>query len=225
MDSSDRIIPRERLTAYERWELGSLNAGAARPASSGNAAGARTAVPKSAESIQRANAEAREKGYAAGYAEGLAAGRAAGETEYAEACAQLAEIAASLTGAADTLGERLAERMLALSLSIAKQVVRAELSLSPEAILPAVREAVPLSLEATRDARLRVNPADAEAIDSAIGEMLAAQNWKLVPDAGITAGGCVIESASGEADARMETRWQQVLGSLAIHPAHTEKRR
>jgi flagellar assembly protein FliH len=96
------FIPREKLTAYQRWELAAFDAeeeeeNAAAAAAEPDEAeapppvdeppsqvevseGTAVALPTAAD-IERIHNEAREQGHTEGYAEGYAAGQAAGQAE------------------------------------------------------------------------------------------------------------------------------------------------
>ncbi len=65
------LVPKEQLSAYQRWELGSFDApGRQSP----------NTVPH-AELARQSGVRARTEGYAAGHREGLEAGRSAGIAE------------------------------------------------------------------------------------------------------------------------------------------------
>lgn len=193
--TSSRVIPKEQLTAWERWELGAL-------AEEAEARATRTSAAQQEESREAAAAAARE----AAYAEGLKAARA--ET------ARLRAVADSATQALEALGQSLAERTTALAIAIARQIVRDELAARPEAVLAVVAEA--LSLMPAEGPRLQVlvNPQDAALVAQHLEHHAAPESWRLVEDSTVSRGGCRLQGPCGDVDATLESRWQRVLESL-----------
>ncbi len=223
----NKWIPKERLTAYQRWELADFDAPAtAAPAFvpvSESATIERSGddftrqedpppapvvtLPTAAE-LECVHQDAHATGYADGYQEGLAA--AQGES------ARLAALIEHLQPALASLDQAIAEQLLALGVEIASQVLRQSLRLRPELVLPIVREAV-ASLHAHHGQPLLfVSPADAELIRSRLGDQLAHSNWRIMEDAALTAGGCRVELGASEVDATLETRWRRVLEAIGI---------
>lgn len=209
------FIPKEKLTAYQRWELAAFDeaekaaaeAAAAVPetAPATGEAAAAVALP-TAEEVERIHREAHEAGYAAGYAEGAVAAR--------DEAQQLAALGERLRGDLQTIDQDVSEQLLALAVEIAGQVLRQSLQLRRELLLPVVREAVAsLSLHHGHPA-LFLNPADAELVRRHLGEQLAHNGWRIIEDGDIAAGGCRIEAGASEVDATLQTRWRRVLEAI-----------
>ncbi|MDA8108568.1 MAG: FliH/SctL family protein [Betaproteobacteria bacterium] len=194
---SSPLLPREHLAALKPWELDSFDpAGRRAPA-----AGAAPQLPTAGQ-IERLHQQAHEEGYAAGYKEGR------------EAAARLQQLAAGLDLALRQFDERAAEDVLTLSLTVAKQMLREALKLKPELVLPCVQEAL-RALPQARDGLLLVmHPADAALAREHLGEHLRRPGWQLVEDARVARGGCRVETAGGELDATLETRWREVLAVI-----------
>lgn len=219
---SSGFIPKEKLSAYERWELAAFDEGrsgvlvpstVAQQAE--NQAAENAAIPlPTAEEIERIHNEA----YASGHAAGLEAGRSDGHAEgLAQAQAEAAQIAAlgeNLRRHLQQLDQQIGEELLAVAVEIAAQVVRQSLRVRPELLLPVVREAVAaLPLHHGHPA-LYLNPADAELVRTHLGEQLAHNGWRIIEDGSVTAGGCRIDSGASEVDATLETRWRRVLDAI-----------
>ncbi len=107
-----------------------------------------------------------------------------------------------------------AEDLLRLALGIARQVIRTELLLNPEATLRLVREVVDSAPESPGRRSLHLHPDDAGRVSEAMGSALEAGSWQLVPDASISAGGCRLSSKICDVDATLATRWQQAMQTL-----------
>jgi flagellar assembly protein FliH len=193
--TSSRVIPKEQLTAWERWELGALAETEAQQKKAAQAAVAD-------ESREAALEQARQ----AGYAEGMKAAKA--ET------ARLQAVAESAATALEALGQSLAERTTALAIAIARQIVRDELAARPEAVLAVVSEALAMLPAGGPRVQISVHPEDAALISRHLGQHADPDSWRLLEDAGVQRGGCRITGPAGDVDATLQSRWQRVLESL-----------
>lgn len=150
--------------------------------------------------------EARRQGYEAGLKQ------ARGEME--QETRRLHQLAESLGSALDALDFRLADQVLNLALDVAKQVVAGELAARPEHILDVVKLALRQMAETTREARLLLNPEDAHLVRPILNDLLDKSRLRIVEDARIVRGGCLIETPQGDLDATLQTRWRQVISVL-----------
>jgi flagellar assembly protein FliH len=189
--SSD-VIPKERLSAYHRWELASLH-GAAAPHG-------REDEPDAA------GAQARAEGVAAGYAAGMA--QASAER------ARLATLLATLGAQAAEYEQQLADGIVDLALALARQLAGSALAVRRELLLPVVSSALQQLPQSTRHVRVVLNPADLAVVQTLLGSERHGASCELVGDATIDAGGCRIETEQCEVDATIPARWQRLLASL-----------
>jgi flagellar assembly protein FliH len=209
------FVPKEKLTAYQRWELAAFDEAeqAARPgsASAQAATGSEAAIAlPTAEQIERIHSNAHEAGYEAGHAAGYEAGQAVARAE-AEHIAALGD---NLHQHLKALDQEVAESLLDVALETARQVLRQSLRLKPELLLPVVKEAVAaLSLHHGHPA-LFLHPDDAALVRRHLGEQLGHNGWRILEDADLACGGCRIESGASEVDATLETRWRRVLEAI-----------
>lgn len=184
-------------SAFEQWEAGEQAA----PVGEAPA----PEVDAAAE-LEKLRAMAR----AEGYAEGVAAGRIEGE----QACTRMKQLAESFSSTLDNFDFRLADMVLELSLDIARQVVAGELAARPERILDVVNMALKQMAETSREARLLLNPEDAALVRPHLEQVLDKNRLRIVEDARIVRGGCLIESGQGDLDATLPARWRQVVQVL-----------
>lgn len=164
--------------------------------------------------LARARAEAEEIARRAreeGYARGLEEARAAMEGELAAAREKARAI---LQAAEDLRRETLAALdgdIRALALDIAQQAVARQLSLDPGTVEAIAREAIRLVRD-REQVILFAHPEDAVLLRERAEELralLAPQAvFRIVEDAGLTRGGCLVDTGEGLVDARMESRWQ-----------------
>lgn len=236
------FIPREKLTAYQRWEIAAfdeaereaqLRAAAPPPPpveeTAGSAAedgGELVEQPAlqlpTAEEIERMHSEAYDSGYAAGHEAGYQAGLDSGRDEgYAEGAARgrdeserLAALMQELTQALTQSDQQLADQLLALAVELASQVLRHSLRVQPELILPVVREAIATLPAHHGHPLLFLHPDDAALVRSHLGEQLNHNAWRVVEDPAITAGGCRIEIGASEVDATLQSRFRRVIDTI-----------
>lgn len=167
------------------------------------------AADREAEERKRLHAlqeEARKQGYEAGVQQAKSA------TEQERK--RLRQLAESFGSALDSLDFRLADQVLNLALDVAKQVIAGELSARPERILDVVKLALQQMAESTREARLLLNPEDALVVRPILNDLLDKSRLRIVEDARIVRGGCLIETQQGDLDATLQTRWRQVISVL-----------
>ncbi|MBI2307793.1 MAG: flagellar assembly protein FliH [Rhodocyclales bacterium] len=216
---SSGFIPKEKLSAYERWELAAFDEGEAGglvpPAGDAPPAPEEAAIAlPTAEDIERIHNEAYQAGYAAGQEEGRNAGHAAGLALAQAEAAQIAALGENLRQHLQQLDQQVGETLLAVAVEIAAQVLRQSLRIRPELLLPIVREAIAALPLHNGHPALYLNPADAALVRTHLGEQLAHNGWRIIEDGSVAAGGCRVEAAASEVDATLETRWRRVLDAI-----------
>lgn len=200
---SSNIIPKEQLSAYQRWELNSLDGSA------------RATVPlPTAEEVENTHRQAYQEGFAAGYRDGK--GKVDAEL------ARLNQLMSALDGALSQFDEALSQNLLSLSLDIAKQMLREALRVRPELVLPVIREAVNSLPQASQHPHLKLHPEDAALVRSLMADELNHFHWKLIEDSRMERGGCRVETTNSEIDATMESRWKRILVALGSEGAWLE---
>lgn len=155
----------------------------------------------------RAEAEAIRAQAIAARDEAVRQGREQGR---AEATAELAALLADARAHAARLSEAATPTAIALATKMAEQVVGRAVALAPELMA----EIAGAALEACRPrgdwVRVRVHPDDAAAVtarrDALAGRAPRAAALEIVSDETVGRHGCVIETAVGRVDARLETQ-------------------
>jgi flagellar assembly protein FliH len=211
---SDVLTPKEKLTAYERWELPSFDS----PDSirvTGNAQGMKLPTAEEFENMQvKAREEGFQSGQLAGHEEGFKAGYAEGSHKAALETEQLASLVISMGKALQEVDRDVAQGLLDLSLELAQQMVHQVLKVNPEILLPIVRDAISGLPHFNPGAHIVLHPEDAEIVRNRMGEQLAHSGWKIFEDALIAKGGVRIETANSQIDATVETRWKRITENL-----------
>ncbi len=197
---SNKIIPKEQLSAYQRWEMSALDEGHAQGRNLGDM------ILPTAEGLEQLHAQAHGEGFAAGYQEGKIKALADAE--------RMKQLLIGLDEAMQQFDQQIANDVLALALEVAKQMLRQALKVKPGLVLNVVREAMNALPQASQHPTLILNPEDASLVRSFLESDLAQANWKVREDSRIERGGCRIESANSEIDATTEERWNRVAESL-----------
>lgn len=176
------------------------------------------------------------KGYEEGHASGLQAGAEAARAEglaqgreqgLREARAQFAELAQPIDALRAELQQMQADYQGALRKEVvdlvekvARQVIRAELTLQPKQLLALVDETL-AGMPARREGvEVYLNPDDLRRIEELAPERL--QAWSLRPDAALASGECRLLAGGREADAGCEQRLKacmEQVGSQLLEPA------
>lgn len=198
---SSTVIPREKLSAYQRWELNSFEA--ADQQKSGPGADAVRPDPRS-----------QREGYEAGYRAGVTAAHADVGRAAAAQAAQIQALIDGLGAEISALDEQLATHVLDLALSIGKRIAGEALRVRPELLLAVIRECLQQLGHARAPTRLVLNPADARFVREHLVEQCASGTLTVVDDESVARGGCRLESAGGELDATLDTRWQRLFAAF-----------
>ncbi|RKP45347.1 flagellar assembly protein FliH [Pararobbsia silviterrae] len=223
--SRGQPIPKERLTAYERWEMASFDPPPPPPPPPPPAPAEPVPDPWIAERarlIEETRAAAYAEGAAAGHAEGYQAGFSAGHLDGlnkglsdAQAVAtHFKAVADAFTTALAAADAEVADGIVALAFDVAREVVRQSITLDPTVLLGAVREVLATEPALVGAPQIVVNPADMPVLEAYLKEELEANGWTLHADPAIERGGCRARAATGDIDATLTTRWKRVLLAL-----------
>ena len=207
-----RFIPREELSSFAAWTPESLSSRNPAPAP-GTGAPAEEPIPE-AESVALQLRAARQSGYQDGYRDGLSALEGFKQGFATQITAQLGRLMESHGEQLDALQQQLAQTLAACATSLARQVVRSELTTRPELVAAVVQEAVETLLLSARHITVRVHPDDQPLVAQGAAEVLEARGARLVADPAIARGGCRVESDIASVDGTLATRWRRAAASL-----------
>ena len=207
------------LTAWERWEMASFDAG--HPKSAVAQISAQEEVhaiklPTAAE-IEQIYQQARDEGARMGQEEGYQAGFKEGETKIQAEAQRLAKTAAKLDQSLADLDFQIADELLALAVELAQEVIRQEISARPETLLTVVREA--LTQLPHQHAAIYLHPEDASLLRSYMGDQLAHAGHRIHDDFKLARGDCMLEAGGSQVDATVAMRWRRVLDGLGVNAA------
>lgn len=197
--ASKPIIPKEQLSAYQRWELSSLDEKPREPQSTG------IKLP-TAEEIERIHQQAYQEGFAAGMRDGRAQGEAFSQ--------QMKDLLTEMERALQRFESVMAEQILALALDIARQLVRRSIQIEPDIVLNVVREAIESLPQISQQPVLVLHPDDANMVRQMLAYEYQESVWRVVDDPHMARGGCRVETAESEIDATLESRWKRIVAAL-----------
>ena len=152
-----------------------------------------------------------------GLNEGLQEGERRARVAYGQAADLLTKMAEELKGAQELFINKSEEDMVALSLAIARQIIRQEVKTNPDIIKSVAKEAIAQLID-KEGVTIRVNPQDFEAVkaaESGMGIALEGKDrYKIRADDFISPGGCIIESKTGIVDADLDTQFDEIWRRL-----------
>ena len=109
--------------------------------------------------------------------------------------------------------------MLALTLDIARQVVKTEVQQNPEVIRQVISNAIRRVTD-KENVRIRVSVADAPCVKEMRDDLLEVidglRHLEIIDDRRVGEGGCVIETNAGTIDAKIETQFGEVARALGV---------
>jgi len=227
-----RVIPKEHLATYQRWQADSFGAEAPTTAAkvpaqnqsnspSEGDAGQPVDQPPSlptAEQIEQTYEQARQDGFKQGYEEGKKAAEAEFSKKRRQGLAQLGDLLENFRLALANLDETVGEQTLDLALEVASRVIGSTIKVRTELLVPLIREAL-LALPIHHGSLgIHVNPDEIERLRTDIGELASQSAFQLIPDSTVSVGGFLIKAGNSEVDAQIETRWRRVLEAIGVDP-------
>lgn len=225
MHSSSRIVTAEEVVSFEPFALDSLSGEEGRDGGAGpQAIDDEIEPPLRDEPSGHHDPRAGhgEQTYREGYREGFRDGevqalsqceardQAMGATLQERTEVLLQSLEAEFQG----FQSRHADRVVDLALVLARQIVRHEIDVDREGILPLVREALDQLRESAGPATLMLDPLDAVLVGERLAPVLAQRQISVSADPGIEPGGCRLASQDAEVDATLQTRWQRLLAAM-----------
>lgn len=169
-----------------------------------------SAPPPTAAHLEQIEAEACREGHARGYADGYAQGAAAAREEIT----RLRQLLQHLEHPLAEVDARTEQALVALMLELARRLVQQELTADPGKLAAIVRDAVNHLAQPVRGLRVRLHPEDARVVAEHLPAQEPGEEWRVVPDASLMRGDCVVETESARVDARLDTRQAQLAQRL-----------
>lgn len=152
-----------------------------------------------------------------GYAQGEAVGLQRGLDEARRVEAQLAAAINALLGFRQTVYEEAKAQLVELAFAIADKITATRGIAERDTVIETINRCIAEILDKTR-MRIRVNPAELDFVKQRFDELVknneAATAAVVESDNRVSAGGCIIETDSGSADARIESQLRMLREKL-----------
>lgn len=215
-----RFIPGEEIDAVEQWQFGSIDTAAQLLAAQAKA----REVEETAVQTESQMQQVYQDGYAAGLEQGKLQAQAEAQRQMQaftdnqaqEAAARFAEFFAAAQRGLDAAEQAMAQGVLSLACELARQVLRHELSVNPQVVMPVVSEAIGLLGTEFKTAVVKLHPQDLAALGEQIQADFAGRGLSLRADAAVLQGGCLVESAGCVIDGTLPKRWQRAVATLGL---------
>jgi flagellar assembly protein FliH len=210
------FIPSEKIGDASNWKFDPVDQAALRFAAK---------VKAQAEAEDRArDSAAHQTGFEEGYAQGHAHATLEGQrqiqeyidTQGQQAADQMLDLFRSAQEQVQRSEQAMAKGVLELACELARQVLRRELTVNPNALQPVVREALSLLTVDSKMAAVRMHPMDLDVFAEDLVREFPNLQLNLVPDANVTVGGCLVEAAGTVIDGTVERRWHKAVASLGL---------
>jgi len=155
----------------------------------------------------------RQQAYDEGYQQGLEEGKNTFLQQSTPLIEQFETLLLSFKDPLELLDENLENQLVNLCLLISKEVIRKEVTTSPQTILQAVQEGLALLPKSEDRVRIRLHPDDASCVRKVYHEK-SPQNCLIQEDSSLSQGGCFLEVKSSTINATIEQKIIKATQSL-----------
>lgn len=225
MPSSDprnyaRFIPKEELGDVSQWRFGAVG--------SSYSPDELDERREQAEQTRQQLLLAQDDAYARGVAEGRKLAQQEAERlcnayieEQGQAAAhhtaqRLANVVAVVQRGLEQAEMQMAQGVLDLACTLARQVLRHELTIDPLAVRHVVTEAMGLLTTDGKVTTLRLNPQDLILLQASLGQQFVGKAMIFVADEAVLPGDCSVECAGAVIDGGLERRWARAVSGLGL---------
>ncbi len=166
--------------------------------------------------IRTAHSEAQSV-HDAAYSDGFEAGAKDAAQKAENLIEQLLQAIENQNVERSNLVHEIEEQALMLCVDVAEKIIRHEVRTDPRIIARVLKMCL-RRLKHRGEVNVRANPSEVEHLRAMRDELLSTaeslRELNVIEDRRITAGGCVVESPSGDFDARLETQIEQIRRKL-----------
>ena len=209
----------ERHLDFEREELAESRLGSIFPLVSvvTDADGAKLIPIQEIFKIERVYKEeklkARQSGHDEGYQTGLNQGRAEGRAQAEKVLQQLDQAIKDAVQQRETLLNEAKQKILDLVIQISRKVTFDAITVDPETTLAMISGVIDTLIDRSR-LKIKVNPDHLPIVEQNIERFMAGsatiKEISVEPDPRVRYGGCLIETPTGDIDARLESQFEVI---------------
>jgi flagellar assembly protein FliH len=171
------------------------------------------AVPaQSGESVQERLARLEREAYEKGFEQGQKDGMSLGEKRVQETIGQMQELFRDMAGLKKQVYNEAEGELLRLSVEIARQIIRREVTTDPSVVTRAIRAAFDY-LGDQSQVRISVNPEDMREIQRLLPDLAQIhrlEGFEVTEDRAVTRGGCVLETGFGRINGTIEDQLDMI---------------
>lgn len=176
-------------------------------------------------SIDETTREIDKKAYAKGFARGEKAGIESGNEKFESVVNSINQGLSELIKLRQNIYLETEQEIVKLAMTIARKIVCNEIRVNKNAVVNVVKEAVK-KVDGSERVKVKLSSKDFEFIKSEksaiIDKITDIENVGFEMDESISGGGCIIETDSGDIDARIEKQFQAVEEAFeSINKAHS----
>jgi len=208
-------IPKEKMSAYERWEMSAFNDDANSAIASTKPKRVPEPQSNNLQSVNNVLESVRKEAYDKGMQEGYAVGMAKAREQATGELQQLTTLMQGFTSALETADKVIAESTLTLALDIAKAMLKQKIQVDEKVLLPIIAAAIHDLPQLQMPARMIVNHEDANLLRAYLTEEVSSQAWQVIEDPTIEKGGVLIETGANQVDASNALRWKRITEALS----------
>ncbi len=139
-------------------------------------------------------------------------------------CQSLQKAIEDLKHERDDIWDKCEKEIIKLIIAIAKKAVYEEISQNSSKIIESVVGDALNKVKENKILRVHVNTEDAEKLKAmkTAGLTVDSEECEMISDGDISRGGCRIVTDCGGVDARVETRWGEIVSAFGEHNSETE---
>jgi flagellar assembly protein FliH len=139
-------------------------------------------------------------------------------------CQSLQKAIEDLKHERDNIWDKCEKEIIKLILAIAKKAVYEEISQNSSKIIESVVVDALNKVKENKILRVHVNREDAEKLKAmkVAGLTADGEEYEMISDGDISRGGCRVITDCGGVDARVETRWGEIVSAFGEHNPETE---
>lgn len=163
--------------------------------------------------LETMSKEAMDQGYQEGFVQGKNAAEQAVRAEYEDRLTELQQLLLQGYEQKQTIIAEAEPFLLELATAIAEQIVKQELQTAPDKFVGLIQEHI-LRFKEKESITICVHPSDFDFIVSQRNHLISVVNGeteiKIIPDHSVTEKGCIIRTAYGSVDARIDTQIEEI---------------
>ncbi|MCM3569590.1 FliH/SctL family protein [Neobacillus mesonae] len=165
------------------------------------------------KNLETKSAAAKEEGLKQGFEIGKQEAAAKVQQEYHDKLTQMQELLEQAYSEKEAIIAEAEPFLLELSTAIATQIIKQELDDHPDKFVEVIKQHI-LRFKEKEHITICVHPDDFPFIQSQRGHLVSVVNGeteiKIIPDHSVTPKGCVIRTAYGSVDARIDTQMEEI---------------